>query len=721
MSSYNRKFLTISSWNINGLESKINGVKSNKLHDPELVDTLNEYDFIGLMETHAGSETDISLQGYHVFRKDRPKHQKAWKSSGGIAVLVKESLRNACKFDPLSDSDIIWVRVQKHITRLSSDLFIAFVYLPPSNSSYGKVHGNEILQKLEKHIEYFSCRGNVVICGDFNARVGDHADILPKEDEPHVPMPHDDFYEFILPRVSHDSKNVNQYGRWLVDLCIDNQMYILNGRTLGDFCGKFTCHTPRGSSVVDYIISSNSLSTEILSMNVNDISLFSDHCLISFKLKICLDSETNESFSEEYSSLKYTHLPDKFLWSDEAKNKYQEAFHCNDIKQKLIDIDNHLEGGCIDAKSLIDSITDVMVLAGNKSLVRKSFKPTKRKIKKVNKKWYDKDCRTVLKELKSVKNSFNRNVSNNDLRISYYKKFKEYKKLIKYKRKKYRDNLTEMLSRTMENDPQAAWKIINELKNENLPSDKAEKINRTQWYSHFKDLLKSNDYQIDNDRHQQIKNELLDFEKTQQLGNLDYDITEKELLNACKNLKNNKASAYDMIKNEMIKSALPSISNAVVKIFNVLLKSGQIPDSWMEGIIIPIHKQGNDTDPNNYRGITLSSCLGKLFCHILNERISRFLEDKSFISREQAGFRKNHRTSDQTFILKTIIDKYIHKSSKGNKLYACFIDFRKAFDTVCHEGLLLKLQRAGINGKIYELIKSMYQNSISRVKCKNTH
>ena len=255
------------------MESKINGVKSNKLLDPEVVDTLNKYDFIGLMETHAGSETDISLQGYHVFRKDRPKHQKAWISSGGIAVLVKESLRNACKFDPLSDSDIIWVHVQKHITRLSSDLFIAFMYLPPSNSSYGKVHGNEILQKLEKHIEYFSCRDKVVICGDFNARVGDHAD-LPKEDEPHVPMPHDDFYEFILPWVSHDSKNINQYGRWLVDLCIDNQMYILNGCTLGDFCGKFTCHTPRGSSVVDYIISSNSLSTEISSMNVNDISLF---------------------------------------------------------------------------------------------------------------------------------------------------------------------------------------------------------------------------------------------------------------------------------------------------------------------------------------------------------------------------------------------------------------------------------------------------------------
>ena len=100
--------------------------------------------------------------------------------------------------------------------------------------------------------------------------------------------------------------------------------------------------------------------------------------------------------------------------------------------------------------------------------------------------------------------------------------------------------------------------------------------------------------------------------------------------------------------------------------------------------------------------------------------MSKFLENKSFIAKEQAGVRKNQRTSDQIFILKTIIDKYIHKNGKGNKLYTCFIDFRKAFDTVRHEVLLLKLQRAGINGKVYELIKSMYQNSISRVKCKHT-
>ena len=63
----------------------------------------------------------------------------------------------------------------------------------------------------------------------------------------------------------------------------------------------------------------------------------------------------------------------------------------------------------------------------------------------------------------------------------------------------------------METDPQAAWKVIHELKNESLPSDKAERVNRTQWYTHFKDLLKSNNIKIENERQNQIKNELMDF------------------------------------------------------------------------------------------------------------------------------------------------------------------------------------------------------------------
>ena len=91
----------------------------------------------------------------------------------------------------------------------------------------------------------------------------------------------------------------------------------------------------------------------------------------------------------------------------------------------------------------------------------------------------------------------------------------------------------------------------------------------------------------------------------------------------------------------MIKSALPFIKHTIVMVFNKLLKEGQCPASWTEGIIIPIYKQGGHTSPNNYRGIILNSCLGKLFCHVLNARISNNLENRSFHTKEQADFRKN--------------------------------------------------------------------------------
>ena len=55
------------------------------------------------------------------------------------------------------------------------------------------------------------------------------------------------------------------------------------------------------------------------------------------------------------------------LWSEEAKIIYQGAFHSNDVKHKLKDIDEQLEAGCMDVQSLTDNITDVIVLTGNKS------------------------------------------------------------------------------------------------------------------------------------------------------------------------------------------------------------------------------------------------------------------------------------------------------------------------------------------------------------------
>ena len=101
----------------------------------------------------------------------------------------------------------------------------------------------------------------------------------------------------------------------------------------------------------------------------------------------------------------------------------------------------------------------------------------------------------------------------------------------------------------------------------------------------------------------------------------------------------------------------------------------------------------------------------------MNVRLESFLEKHKVISPAQIGFTKGKRTSDHMFILKSLIDKHTQKGSKP--LYTCFVDFRRAFDTVNHKALFYKLCKIGVGQYFYRVIKSMYTNTVLCVKSQN--
>ena len=103
-------------------------------------------------------------------------------------------------------------------------------------------------------------------------------------------------------------------------------------------------------------------------------------------------------------------------------------------------------------------------------------------------------------------------------------------------------------------------------------------------------------------------------------GPLDQVITVEELLEARRRLKLGKASGNDNVCNEMIIALVETHPSLVTKLFNGILQSSEVVPDWVLGMIVPLFKDGLRTDPNNYRGITLMSCLGKLFLSILNTR-----------------------------------------------------------------------------------------------------
>ena len=161
---------------------------------------------------------------------------------------------------------------------------------------------------------------------------------------------------------------------------------------------------------------------------------------------------------------------------------------------------------------------------------------------------------------------------------------------------------------------------------------------------------------------------------------LNIEVTETEIMSCIKNRKNGKCPGTDEIINEYVKISCPVLLPIYVKLFNIIFDTGNIPESWLIGVIKPLYKnKGNPTLPENYRPITILSCMGKLFTAILNTRLNTLQEVKSILNETQCGFRASYSTSDNIVVI------HAHKEylrDRKLKPYCAFIDLTKAFDNV---------------------------------------
>ena len=103
----------------------------------------------------------------------------------------------------------------------------------------------------------------------------------------------------------------------------------------------------------------------------------------------------------------------------------------------------------------------------------------------------------------------------------------------------------------------------------------------------------------------------------------------------------------------------------LTQLLNVILDTGIFPEQWSLAIIKPLYKNVDEReDPSNYQGISSLSCLGKLLTNLINERLTRFVNENNIIGPEQAGFRSGFSTLDHIFLLKTLIDIYLNKHKR---------------------------------------------------------
>ena len=188
-------------------------------------------------------------------------------------------------------------------------------------------------------------------------------------------------------------------------------------------------------------------------------------------------------------------------------------------------------------------------------------------------------------------------------------------------------------------------------------------------------------------------------------------LTVEEVEATIASLSSGKAAGHDSVMNEHIKFGGSSLPPIITLLFNAILLSGYIPVCFRHGVIIPIPKdrRKDQTDPSNYRGISLLSSISKLFEKLILHR----LEDlQSTLNPLQGGFRKGVSCLHTAFIFQEAVASLREQKKKA---YVAFLDVRKAFDTVWHPGLMVKLHSKNIPLYLWHLLFSWYSCLTSSV------
>ena len=341
--------------------------------------------------------------------------------------------------------------------------------------------------------------------------------------------------------------------------------------------------------------------------------------------------------------------------------------------------------------------------------------------------WFDEECRAAKNDKINARQIWQTTRTPENLERYKILRNKSTKLINKKQKDFFRKNCSELNEQTKEGE---VWKVVSSMEGRQKQGpntvilrdsegrdvisnkDKANLLGK-----HYENI--SADSNLDSDflrkknRHKIDNPHLFQKQENNIRDPINHDFSMQELLGTLRKKKNS-APGEDGISYDILKNAHIFAIREILRLFNIIWDSGNIPKLFKHAIVVPILKPNKPkTDPASYRPISLTSHLGKILETMFTNRLQQKLEAYRKLNKLQSGFRKKRQTLDQ-------LAKLIHNAEKSRNMnkttVAVLLDLEKAFDLLWREGALDALQKLNISGRAFNYIQDFLKNRTFQVR-----
>ena len=642
------------------------GIATSDVKKRAIADDFERYHIsaLSLQEIHLKGYGMLSLlsssnKEYHLYYSGTSK-----KSENGVGILIKPS--KDVTFTPVCD------RICYITTKICNKqtLHIVSVYAPTLERSEKNPELREAFyNKLNSVLKTFKTRHIVIICGDFNAKVG----VRKNDDTVHQICG------------SYGKGNPNSNGDTLLNFAKSNNLVITNTFFKHKIAHRTTWQSPNGKqkNQIDFIlIKKNKEIRMIDSRSYGGMHTSSDHKLVllkcCFKWPFTLRRKKKDP-RIDLGKLKNPELSQRFKEEVDSRLGNQEGFSNQEKWDQIV------------------------------NTLKETAKDTLGTIKRTHREVSDPEIKVLSEKQKNLKLQIS-NETNNHLREG-----------LKLKRNQIITKIHDILKKETTEKIDQQLKQIEQTKDDSTRMFSA--IKQIQKFKPKKKLLiKTKEGSLTANEQHQAKLIAEHFKSQFNKEGIEQirvppkamrnPFTADEIRKAVKKLKNGKSAGIDELKAELLKHSPDAVMEKISNLINNIAVTGDNPKEVAEGVLAALQKPGKKKGPlDNLRPIMLLSMLRKIIANCLRERIMHRIDAATPIS--QAAYRKGRSTTEHVFATKTMAEK--STSSTNHTTHLLMLDMSKAFDTVDRTKLLQDLNEVLEDDELHLI--SILLNTKITVRC----